>query len=502
MSTGLWIAVAVGGLASGVLCRSFSSSWPYLMAALLLGICALVLWRKVRFAPFLTVVVVCSFALGYWRMETMEARYDREVAAFAPYVSKQVAFEGLVIRDPELRDTSLVLFVQVEGSRQRIRVSAARELAVDYGDRVMIEGVLARPEPFESEFGRTFPYERYLRVHGVTHTVSFAAVEVVSRGGGHGFLRTLFTMKQRFSESVASLLPEPHASLALGLVLGEKHGLGDRLESVFRMVGIIHIVVLSGYNLTIVAEALMRLLQPVFLPRMRALIGALAIMAFAVAVGPSATVVRATVMALLVLFARATGRTYDALRALLVAGACMVVLNPHALAFDPGFQFSYLATLGLILMGPYVDRLIAFLPSYAGVREYASSTIATQIAVAPLILWSIGTVSVIAVVANVLILIMVPIAMLLVFITGIVGLIAPTFTFAAYPAYFALTYILGAAEALSRIPFAELILPPFPFALVACLYVCIGGALVYGAHRKSKNSQRVSSGASSVVRIP
>lgn len=502
MSASLLIVVIVGGLASGVLSRSFSSAWPYLMVALLVGAFTLVFWRRVRFAPLLIVAVASSFTLGYWRMDAMEARYDEQVVAFAPAVSQEVSFEGMIVRDPELRETNVVLFVEVEGSEQRIRVSASRELEVDYGDFVRVTGVLARPEPFESAFGRMFPYERYLRVHGVTHTISFADVGVVSHGGGQGMLRMLFRAKQRFAESVASLLPEPHASLALGLVLGEKHGLGDKLKSVFRMVGIIHIVVLSGYNLTIVAEALMRLLQPIFLPRMRALIGALAIVAFAVAVGPSATVVRATIMALLVLFARATGRTYVALRALLLAGACMIALNPHALAFDPGFQFSYLATLGLILLGPLVDRVVSFLPSYAGMREYASATIATQIAVAPLILWSIGTVSVIAVVANVLILIAVPIAMLLVFITGIIGLIAPTLTFAAYPAYLVLTYILGAAEVLSRVPFAELILPPFPFMVVACMYACLGGVLIYGATRKRKTPERVASGVSSVAQIP
>jgi competence protein ComEC len=184
-------------------------------------------------------------------------------------------------------------------------------------------------------------------------------------------------------------------------------------------------------------------------------------------------------MALLVLYARATGRTYDALRALLLAGCAMVLMNPYVLGFDPGFQFSFLATFGLIVLGPYLDRLFTYVPTHWGVREYVTATIATQIAVAPLLLYSIGAVSVIALVANVLILIAVPLAMLLVFLAGIIGLAAPGAYVLAYPAYLALEYILSMAEFLSRVPFAEIAVPPFPFLYVGVSYTILAAALWY-----------------------
>jgi competence protein ComEC len=495
MKANIGIIAAVVGLMCGILCRSFSLTWPYLLALVLGSACLLVWFRRVRMALVLVGVFAGAFLLGSWRMDAREAHFDAQVASLAPYVSQDVVFEGLVIRDPEARERAVVLVVQLEGSAQKLRVSAPRGLEVAYGDWVEVSGVLERPEAFESELGRTFPYEEYLRAHGITHTVSSTEVRVASTGGGYAPLRALFFLKHRFAESVSALLPEPHASFALGLLLGEKHGLGERLESVFRTVGIIHIIVLSGYNLTIIAEALMRVLKPVLMPRPRSLVGALAIIAFALAVGPSATVVRATLMALLVLFARVTGRTYDALRALFAAGACMVLFNPYTLAFDPGFQFSFLATLGLILLGPLVDRALAFLPSYAGVREYASSTIATQIAVAPLLLWSVGSVSLIAVIANILILVAVPLAMLLTFIAGLVGLVVPDLVFVAYPAYLVLAYILTAAEFFARVPFAEYIAPPFPFWMVAAVYTVLGAVLLFVYTREPKTpAEEISAG--------
>ncbi|MEK7147475.1 MAG: ComEC/Rec2 family competence protein, partial [Patescibacteria group bacterium] len=105
----------------------------------------------------------------------------------------------------------------------------------------------------------------------------------------------------------------------------------DWLEK-FRTVGVIHIVVLSGYNITIVAEFIMRLLA--FLPRAARLAGgALAIILFAVMTGGSATIVRASLMAILVVVARATGRIYGITRALLLAGFLMVLHNPKILVF-------------------------------------------------------------------------------------------------------------------------------------------------------------------------
>lgn len=494
MNANIAIGAAILGLMGGVLSRSFPSAWPYFVAVSFGGALILFFYRAHRTIVVAALITMVAFMAGSWRMAEEQLTHEAAVELLLPYEAEEVVFEGTIIRDPEMRENAKVMVVLLQGSTELIRVSAERTLDVRYGDRVEVAGVLERPMAFETEFGRTFPYEAYLRAQGVTHTVSRASVEVLARGGGHAFLRLLFAVKHRFAASVASLLPEPHASLALGLLLGEKHGLGERLESVFRTVGIIHIIVLSGYNLTIVAEALMRVLTPVFLPRMRALVGVCAIVAFALAVGPSATVVRATLMALLVLFARVTGKTYDALRALLLAGTLMIFLNPYALAFDPGFQFSYLATLGLILVGPMVDRWIAFIPSYAGAREYASATIATQIAVAPLLLWSIGAVSLIAVIANVLILVAVPIAMLLVFVAGLVGLIVPALTVVAYPAYLALGYILGAAEVLVRVPYAEITVPPFPFSIAVFCYAVIGACIFFFMQSKTPDKALASSG--------
>jgi competence protein ComEC len=278
--------------------------------------------------------------------------------------------------------------------------------------------------------------------------------------------------------SVEALIPEPAAGLAHGLVLGVKRALGDELERSFRIAGIIHIVVLSGYNITIVVEATMRLLSYFFRPRTRVVFGALAIVAFALIAGLSSTVIRASFMAVLVLVARATGRTYDVLRALVFAGLVMLLVNPKLLVYDPGFQLSFLATLGLILLAPLIEERLSLVPTRFQIREFITATVATQIFVLPLLLYSIGEFSLVAVLVNVLVLPVVPFAMLFVFLSGMLGFVSSLIALPfAYIAYLLLGYIIAMAEWFAALPFAALIVPTFPFWITIIAYAVMAYAM-------------------------
>lgn len=156
----------------------------------------------------------------------------------------------------------------------------------------------------------------------------------------------------------------------------------------------------------------------------------------------------------------------------------MLLFNPHLLVFDPGFQLSFVATLGLILLAPRLEELLGHVPSVIGVREFLVATLATQMFVLPLLLYQIGEFSVVAVVVNVLVLPMVPVAMLLTFITGIVGLVSTSAALPiAYMTHASLSYIIIVATWFAALPFASFVVPPFPFVLMVMMYVGLGYVL-------------------------
>lgn len=466
--------------AVGIFIRSlFAVELPTMGLFALIGISLLAVWR--RSAATSPRILLCSLAfvcvaLGMFRLEW--ASWSEVHPDFEDLLETEVSLRGTVVREPDERESATHLYVDVHG--ETLLVVADPYATYAYGDSVAISGTLRKPEAFESDLGRTFDYPGYLHARGVHYTLRYAEVTVIGNGAGNPALAALLAGKHAFMRRIETLLPEPHAGLSEGLLLGVKRALGEELERDFRTTGIIHIVVLSGYNVMLVV-AFVTYLLGVLMPQRYALpFGLAAIACFALLVGLSATVVRASIMAALVLIARWQHRTYLVIRALVLAGVAMLALNPYLLAFDTGFQLSFLATLGLILVAPHIEARFRKTWYTIGIRGFFAATLATQFFVMPVLLYQIGEFSVVAVIVNVLVLPMVPVAMLLTFLTGVIGLVSASLGgFLAIPTYFSLQYILSIASWFAGLPFASFVVPPFPFYVVPLAYAFIGLLLFY-----------------------
>lgn len=487
------LLMGVIGFSFGILLYSYGGlGWAGVSYALFVSALFFVLWAYKKEATYLAVgVLFFGILFGAARTELVPKSLPAE---FEKAVGTEQRIEGRVVADPDIRENSQRLTVEVESERGKTNVLVVAPLfpKVSYGEVVHATGLLTLPEPFETTGGRVFRYDRFLAKDGIFSVMENARVEVVASRTGffYGVRGALSDFKFEGLRALASALPEPQASLAGGLILGGKQGLGKDVLQDFITVGLVHIVVLSGYNVMIVAEAILRLFG--FLSKRWATgLATLTILLFVLASGAGAASIRAGIMAAIALYGRASGRTYDAFRALLVAGVAMLLWNPLVLAYDPGFQLSFVATLGLIFGAPILERWFASIP-VKFLREILSSTVAAQIAVLPLLLYQNGLFSLVALPANMLVLPVVPLAMLLSAIAGVAGLVLPTIaSFFGVPAYAVLSYITGVVEIAANVPFAAISLPAFPFLLVVVSYVLLG-AYVFtqragrtGVHRRS-----------------
>jgi len=234
---------------------------------------------------------------------------------------------------------------------------------------------------------------------------------------GNYIKEKLFIFKKKIIQQIKKILPEPESSLLAGILIGAKEDMGKELLEEFRETGIIHIVVLSGFNLTILAQFIMIILS-VFGRKVSAIFGSLSIILFAIMTGASATIVRASLMALLVILARVLGRSSEAVRLLFLAGFIMLIFNPMLLLYDASFQLSFLATLGLLVLSPKIEDFIKYGNfKIFNLKEILGATLSTQIFVFPLLLYLMGEISIISPLVNILILILVPFSMLLGIIT-------------------------------------------------------------------------------------
>ena len=371
-------------------------------------------------------------------------------------IGRRAALEGVIVRDPDVREKTARLTLETDVGR--ILVVADRLVDVRYGDRVRATGTLEKPEPFETDSDRTFNYPMYLRAHGIGHEMSFASVAVLAREEGNPVVTLLLSVKHALIRGIEAALPEPESALLAGLLLGEKQSLGDKVTDAFRKAGVVHIIVLSGYNVALVIQWVLFVALRI-LPRIAGYtVAALFVVAFAVMTGGSETTIRASIMALLMIIATVMRRPGAALHGLLIASATMALWNPFIVLFDLSFQLSVLATLGLILFSDKIARCLQSIPQwkYLPFREIVATTIATQATVLPLLVLSIGAVSLVFLPANALVLPAVPFAMLIGFFAATLALVSTTLAFPlSVVAYALLTYIINVAVFFGSLPFAS-----------------------------------------------
>lgn len=439
--------------------------------------------NQLHFICVVLTIFLLSVLFGIAR--TVQSEKEFKLSAYA---GESVNVQGVIIKEPEKRESYLLLVVHAnsvetdtkcEVVNERVVVRSDLYEEVSYGDAVFVVGLMDVPEPFLTESNRTFFYDKYLLKDGISAVISFASVQVLSSGEGSFVHNFLFTIKKSYLSSIERYVPDPEASLLGGLTVGTKQSLGTKLEKDFRTTGIIHIVVLSGYNVVIIAETLIRSLRSIP-TRMRLFISALAVALFVILVGAGATVVRAAIMAIAALFVRTTGRTAIGIQILFFAGITMLSINPLLLLYDPSFQLSFIATLGLILFSKPLEVFFVGI-SHRALREITTATVATQIAVLPFLLYLIGDTSIVALPVNLLVLPTVPLAMLLGFITGFLGVIQFVSVFLAPVfgalAFFVLSYQLLVIDIFSKIPFAAVTVPPISLLQVVLLYALLGFAV-------------------------
>jgi competence protein ComEC len=380
--------------------------------------------------------------------------------------------EGVVVLPPDVRTNSTLLIIALQDTR--VLVTTDPHVDVAYGDTVRFSGELRPPEAFATDFGRTFDYPGFLRARGISHVVSFVSVEVVVEATA-SWRSLLYQIKDSFLATLTLVLPEPASSLGAGILLGVKSGLPADIEDAFATAGITHIVVLSGYNIMLVVVFVLTL-GSLFLPyRLRLLVAIATVLLFAVMVGFAPSVARASLMAILVLVSYLLARPQGAFRALALAAFLIVLIEPYTLRYDVGFQFSFLATLGLILVAPIIERYLQLDGVWRSFGALLVATLATQIIVLPVLLYHIGLWSFVALPVNLLVVPLVPFAMLFTFIAGLlgyvsVGLAAPI----ALLATLVLDSIIGIAQLAASWPLASYVVPPFPAYVVFLLYGLFG----------------------------
>jgi len=336
--------------------------------------------------------------------------------------NEKIEFQGIVVGYPE-RGSQQKLAVELKPPYAgKVFVKTPANPRFNYGDLINFEGTIKNPAPVS--------YANYLAKNGIFGILEYPQAELVAENQGSFLKSKLFKLKEKILVVIQRSLASEKAAFLAGITLGERAEFSKEFEEAMSQSGTTHLVALSGYNISVIVIAMFALLNRFLKRRLTFVLTTLVIFGFVLMTGAQASVVRAAIMGFIALLAGQVGRLYSVRNAIILAAFFMILANPRVLVFDTGFQLSFLALLGIVYLLPAIQRFFYFNKSAGFLfwRENFLTTLSAQLAVAPILVLNFGNFSPVSLLANILILSVIPLTMSLGFILGAIGFVSYYFS--------------------------------------------------------------------------
>lgn len=413
------------------------------------------------------IILIIVIIFSAWRF----IFFTKEKIDFSFFENKKIQIQAIVEEDPDVRLDNQYLKVKILNSKEHFLVKTNLNKIFEYKDTVEIKGILEKPKNFITENGKEFDYVKYLKNQDIYFIVNYPEIQIIKKDDSFSFKKILFSFKNSFNEKIKKYISHKESSLAGGIVLGMRGSFDKDFKQDLVDTGTIHIVALSGYNVSVVAGSLIKFFS-IFLGSVVSIIlGFIFLVFFILMTGASVTSIRAGIMAGIMLLGKIYGKEYLAGRVLFIAGFLMVVYDYRVLS-DLSFQLSFLATWGVLFLNPLLYNKFYFLPVRFGFRDSITTTISATMAVLPILVYQTGSLSVVSILVNSLILVFIPITMFMIFITGFFGFVFPFFAIIfGFISTQILRYIIFIIEYFGSLPFASVNIINFPLWLTIFVYL-------------------------------
>ncbi len=444
--TAMCFGIVLGTVGAVWLTLFWSVGWLGVAAALV-GLVLYKQWRVLLIASMLA-----GLLIGLWRGSIERVDLTRYGAVYEHHVRivgrvagdvELGAWGQTVLRVDDLRDLT------GRGLAGTLRVTTTDRRELKRGDTVTIDGKL------QQGFGTFAAAMNNAQI-----------LEVTRVKGGDPAL----ALRDAFALAIKRAVTDPAASLGIGYLLGQKQALPQSLQEALVVTGLTHIVVASGYNLTVLVRLARRLFARVS-KYLAALTSVALIIGFVAMTGLSPSMTRAGLVSLLGIWAWYYGRAFHPVTLLALAASATVLWNPSYAWGDVGWLLSFAAFAGVMIVAPLLRAYFYGEQKPSAIGQILGETVAAQVMTAPIILVVFGQFSNIALLSNLLIVPFIPLAMLLVGIAGIGGLLVPGLaSIVGWPAQVVLDGMLWVVNWTASMPWAQT-----KFSL------SIGGAVVWYA---------------------
>ena len=421
---------------------------------------------------------------------------SNHIKYYAEDSAKQVLITGKIARgDPEINeDTGKSYFnIQVNKVNEKeytglVRItvlSVLPEESFNYGDIVEIKGNLYKPKPALNP--GEFDYRNYLANKKIYALLLLNPnkgdyIEKIESQKGNLFLTTAYKIKHYIIRTIYLTMPDFNNSDSIwkqsliqgnfleGILLGNKV-LPKEYIDIFRDTGTMHILAVSGFNVSFVTFIFFFILRMFHISKkIAAIINIVFVILFAAITGFTPSVVRASLMAIIVLLAIIIERDTDMFNSIAFSALIIHLISPLDL-FDIGFQLSYVATAGLVYLTPFLIEKLKFLPKW--LSGSIGISISAQLAIVPLLINYFNRLSIVSILTNILIIPIVGIITVLGFLTFLISFTMPLAKLLGIINWFFITILLKIISFLSSLSFASILVPSVAFISIIIYYIAI-----------------------------
>lgn len=465
---------------TGILTASLTGSALF-AAGLLLLISAFfyVLSGKLRGRRYISLGVLLFYSLGAFEFLLLDGMNS---GRFTEFAGETVTVHGFVDSQADVKESRISYVFRVEelespdgrtaeGGKLLLGMARTEDAGLfEYGSELTFTGRLTLPKGVRNPGG--FDYRRYLAQKGVSASVFVSGGIAVGEGhDGFFLIKAGQAVKGRIVDIIDRSLPRQQAGLLNGMLIGYREGLSQEVTDAFSDAGLTHIMAVSGANIVFLILPLAFLFKRLKLGNRTSGILIIAFLVFFIFIaGFEPSVLRAVVMASVILVAGMLNRETDVYTTIAFAAVLLLTVSPYML-FDAGFLLSFAATLSLVLFYNNIKKLVTcrFIPS--SVAAILAATLAAQLGVLPVTLAYFNRVSLISVLSNLLAVPLLEFITILGMFMAILGQIHIFFSqVLGYINCVLLSAVLYITKISSGIPFASITTVTPPMAAIVLYY--------------------------------
>ena len=346
---------------------------------------------------------------------------------------EEVKLYGIIVKDVVEKEYTYQYEVKVnikkEGNKYFYITVNKEKAKFKFGDKIYIEGKFLLPNSSRNYMG--FDYNNYLKQENILGTIKVQNIKLIKEKQENKILSFFNKISNDLKTKIKTILPEDVASLTIGILLNDMSNIDEKTKENFNNANLSHILAVSGTHMTYIMIGLAILLNKIIGKRKTFVISIIAIIFYYLLIGFSASVARASIMGIMVLFSKIIYKKVDLWTSISLSLLIILIYNPY-LILNLGLQFSYLGTIGIIIFNNQIQNLLMKkiknikrykyynknkeLKIIAKIIEIISVTISANLFIIPITIFSLNTLNIYFIITNLLVSIIIEPLMIICFI--------------------------------------------------------------------------------------